>query len=186
MILDIGCGSNPKGDINLDCFPNNFSQHGVHWRPRDVKNFVLADAHCLPFRSDVFDKIFLMAILEHLESPGRCVTEVKRVGKMNVEVEILIPQITSTARLLLKKMIVGFPFGVLDSFKILWQCRKFPKGLGHKSIVTPLWLGKHFKILSIRQEGRHSWFVGKKGKFLYWLGIRENVRRDNWRIVARL
>lgn len=46
MLLDVGCGSRPKGDVNLDINYVN------------VDNFVLADALKLPFRFNSFDFVF--------------------------------------------------------------------------------------------------------------------------------
>lgn len=72
--LDVGSGSNPKdiarGNISLDLVkrPGN--------KPN---NFVCGDAHNLPFKDSVFDKVFFCEVIEHIENPSKCLTEIHRV-----------------------------------------------------------------------------------------------------------
>jgi SAM-dependent methyltransferase len=88
MILDVGCGSNPKGDINIDAFPNDFSHHEATWNPKNVKNFVLANAHSLPFRDNVFRGVLCSHTLEHLEHPLVGLREMNRVCDGTVQITI--------------------------------------------------------------------------------------------------
>lgn len=44
-------------------------------------DFVFADAHKLPFKSGTFDYVTAIETLEHLESPGLALKEIKRVLK---------------------------------------------------------------------------------------------------------
>ncbi len=63
--LDIGCGSGtkfkpfPRGDINCD----------IDIPLTKVPNFVRCDAHFIPFKQNIFERVFLYDVLEHLESP---------------------------------------------------------------------------------------------------------------------
>jgi len=74
--LDIGCGGSNKfmkskfrGDVNCDIL-----------KPaHKIMNFVLCDAHYLPFRSGFFEKIFLFEVLEHVNSPVKVLQEAQRV-----------------------------------------------------------------------------------------------------------
>lgn len=40
---------------------------------------VIGDVHALPFRSDVFDLVWSSSTLEHVETPGRALAEMRRV-----------------------------------------------------------------------------------------------------------
>jgi len=76
MILDVGCGSGEyesvssrRGQVNIDI-----------QKPKDKpSNFVLGDAHKLPFQSGVFEKALLIDVIEHLNSPIVALKELKRV-----------------------------------------------------------------------------------------------------------
>ncbi|MBN2260325.1 MAG: class I SAM-dependent methyltransferase [Clostridiales bacterium] len=89
-ILDIGCGDRPTGTINLDRY------YYGKW-----KNFVIAEAHYLPFKNNVFDKIHASHCLEHFESPYKFFREAKRVLKEGGTLECVYP----TDAMLTKKTI---------------------------------------------------------------------------------
>lgn len=82
--LDVGCGNNPRGDVNVDCFPNRRDQCVIGWDTKKVRNFVLADCEYLPFQDAVFKKIFAIHVLEHLKNPPQALKEWKRVGEIVV------------------------------------------------------------------------------------------------------
>ena len=84
MRLDVGCGANSKGDVNVDAFPLDRTQCNEAWNFKKVRNFVLADAHCLPFREKVFGSVRCDHVLEHLHSPILALKEMQRVCKGNV------------------------------------------------------------------------------------------------------
>lgn len=80
VVLDIGCG---RGELVMHCSSHGVFSVGVDYsasairiaketavafpaHDRSVAYFVLADAGCMPFRSNVFSVIFLMDIVEHL------------------------------------------------------------------------------------------------------------------------
>ena len=68
LTLDVGCGIDPKGDINIDLFPEKTLHRAKATNMIDVHkvpNFVKADIHYLPFQNDIFDTVFCMAVLEH-------------------------------------------------------------------------------------------------------------------------
>lgn len=80
VILDVGCGDKPTGDVNSDLF------HYVK-----CNNFILADAHHLPFKSNTFDKIHAKHCLEHFENPRNFFKEAKRVLKTGGNLECVYP-----------------------------------------------------------------------------------------------
>jgi len=89
-ILDVGCGNNPTGDVNLDLFCYG-----------KCENFVVAEAHSLPFRNNTFNKIYSKHCLEHLENPLQFFKEAKRVLKNGGLLECIYP----TDTMLTKKTI---------------------------------------------------------------------------------
>jgi len=91
-VLDVGCGSNPSGDVNCDLFTKDVGHRCQNNRTFDykkIKNFVLCDIQCLPFRDGVFEKVYSRYALEHIENPCRCLDEMVRVSSDNVTV--LVP-----------------------------------------------------------------------------------------------
>ena len=89
-VLDVGCGDRPAGDVNLDLF------HYGKW-----KNFVIAEAHRLPFKNNAFEKVYSKHCLEHLEDPLKFFREAKRILKNGGVLECIYP----TDTMLTKKTI---------------------------------------------------------------------------------
>lgn len=81
MKLDIGSGPNGRGDVNVDV------------KKYEQENFILADAHDLPFREELFDRIQMNEVLEHLISPYNAILEAKRCVKNNGKIEISLPNV---------------------------------------------------------------------------------------------
>ena len=78
MDLDVGCGWNPKGDVNVDLFlrkpiPEREDEqtHYLDFKrakattAKLIENFVLADSNHLPFRANIFDEVLCDHLLEH-------------------------------------------------------------------------------------------------------------------------
>jgi SAM-dependent methyltransferase len=67
-MLDIGCGSSPKGDVNCDMYigetPHIMIRHRIN--AKKIPNFVLCDAMHLPFRNKTFDIVNASQVLEHV------------------------------------------------------------------------------------------------------------------------
>jgi ubiquinone/menaquinone biosynthesis C-methylase UbiE len=93
--LDVGCGDNPSGDVNVDLFIADYERHrtpldGVGTFNLDAKkisNFVLADAHFLPFKSGVFDLVISRQLIEHVKSPMKVLCEFTRVTRHQIIIE---------------------------------------------------------------------------------------------------
>ena len=88
MILDIGCGLNPRGHINIDIDRNVPKQ-------KPIPNFILADAQNLPFKDKSFSLAYARHIPEHVLNPIKAFEEWKRVAKV---VEIYTPSAFSLDR----------------------------------------------------------------------------------------
>jgi SAM-dependent methyltransferase len=95
-VLDVGCSDQrikahlPKcvAYTGLDYYSTATDWYGT--RPD-----VFADAHYLPFGGDQFQSALLLDVLEHLESPQRCLDEIFRVlkpgGRFFLKVPCLYP-----------------------------------------------------------------------------------------------
>jgi ubiquinone/menaquinone biosynthesis C-methylase UbiE len=76
--LNLGCGGNDKyhfignrNDLNADLL-----------RPsKKIPNFIICDAHNLPFREKVFRELRANHLIEHLTHPKRAINEMVRVSK---------------------------------------------------------------------------------------------------------
>lgn len=92
--MDIGCGggsytSKPHGTINLDIGKPN----------RGVPNFIQADGQCLPFKDNVFDKVYCLQVIEHTGSPLQLVKEIHRVLRAGGTMLLTTPNSWHVAKL---------------------------------------------------------------------------------------
>jgi len=87
MILDVGCGLHPKGDVNVDLLVPDDVQ-GYVLDPKTISNFVKADACFLPFKPNVFDQVECHHLLEHLDNPMQAVEEMVRVAKDKIVIAV--------------------------------------------------------------------------------------------------
>jgi len=80
-LLDIGCGpgvlTKQLGGVGLD------TTRYPQW---SCGNFVLGDAHTLPFKDKSFDIVILSNLLEHVRKPEKVVMESKRICKSKIYV----------------------------------------------------------------------------------------------------
>lgn len=92
MILDVGCGFQPRGDVNCDLYVKDSLNHrnqgeGNTINAKRVPNFVVCDAQFLPFQDRVFQTVFCAQVIEHLENPIVLLRELARVSCWKVQVE---------------------------------------------------------------------------------------------------
>lgn len=88
MILDVGCGSFHKGDVNCDLFIKDRGhrlQKGESIDVNTIKNFVLCDSAFLPFRNGSFDVVYSSHVIEHVLEPIKVLDEMVRVSRSQVE-----------------------------------------------------------------------------------------------------
>ncbi|MBN1913377.1 MAG: methyltransferase domain-containing protein [Candidatus Omnitrophica bacterium] len=75
-VLDIGCGDNPRGNINMDCYiPDRIPQ-----------NFVLADAEYPPLKERSVDIVLSNYVLEHTLDPAGFIRNACSIAKEKVEI----------------------------------------------------------------------------------------------------
>jgi len=87
--LDVGCGNNPTGDVNVDLFLNEHTFQGDSTSlkfidAKKIRNPVKADAHFLPFKTNSFEEVYSSHVLEHLQSPTKALLEMIRVSREKV------------------------------------------------------------------------------------------------------
>jgi ubiquinone/menaquinone biosynthesis C-methylase UbiE len=86
-VLDVACGSFPKGDINCDLFigKDNIQQiEGYEMDVTTIPNFIQSDCQKLPFPNDSFEILIASHVLEHLDYPMNALIEFKRVSSFKV------------------------------------------------------------------------------------------------------
>lgn len=71
FVLNIGAGATTTQYANCIEFEHKIFRH----------TDVVGDAHCLPFRNEIFDCVFGFNVFEHLENPRRAAAEILRVLK---------------------------------------------------------------------------------------------------------
>jgi len=90
MILDIGCGNNPKGAVNCDLYlgetPHIMNENYID--PRKIPNFVRCDAMHLPFKDNAFKIVNTSELLEHVINPPLFLSEMKRISKKIVTLDV--------------------------------------------------------------------------------------------------
>ena len=76
MILDVGCGCNPQGDLNIDIQKKNGynvrtgNQHqGDYMDINKIKNYIVADVHHLPIKTKSIDLVLSSHVIEQSENP---------------------------------------------------------------------------------------------------------------------
>lgn len=75
--LDVGCGIQQKGDLNLDIIREN----------KDHSKFIQADLnHGLPFKDNAIENILCHHVIEHIDNPEYLLKELIRVSKNVVEI----------------------------------------------------------------------------------------------------
>lgn len=102
VILDIGCGS---GVISRKCAERGGVVVGIDFNPNVIRfahskrspntHFLVADAHHLPFRSEVFDKVICSEVLEHTANPKMVCDEIYSVLKCGGMVCVSTPNTAS-------------------------------------------------------------------------------------------
>jgi len=81
MILDIGCGVFPKGNVNIDLYLNE-TKHRVNKQiinPKSISNFIKATVYNLPFIEKTFETVCMHHVFEHLKNPKKALLEMLRV-----------------------------------------------------------------------------------------------------------
>lgn len=91
LIIDVGCGPNELGDVNVDMFrgrgfnrQTGDQDRGEYMDPKKIQNYVCADALRLPFKDGAFDTAFSSHLIEHLANPEAFMAELARVSTRKI------------------------------------------------------------------------------------------------------
>jgi len=90
--LDVGCGRKWRGDVNMDLHvqPTIHDLSRTTLPVHEIPNFIVADAHHLPFKDEAFSEVVCFHLLEHVKHPYKVLEEIHRVmekgGSLIVEV----------------------------------------------------------------------------------------------------
>lgn len=96
IVFDIGCASmTPKKYLpdGCDYFGLDYPDTADNWYL--TKPNIYGDAQKLPLKQNSIDNILLLDVLEHLPSPGKCISEIfnalKPEGKLIIRVPFMYP-----------------------------------------------------------------------------------------------
>lgn len=95
MILEVGCGSGGSYAFRPRSTSWDTIYLDIEAPRRGIENYVVADAHSLPFRGGSFTRIYASHVIEHLEEPRRFLRECYRVLKLGGELHVYTPNFLS-------------------------------------------------------------------------------------------
>lgn len=87
MILDIGCGTSPHGNVNLDILITTHEKE-KYIKFKKIDNFIIGDCCNLPLRKELFNIVYASHVLEHLIRPDLGLEEMKRVSNNKVIIRV--------------------------------------------------------------------------------------------------
>jgi SAM-dependent methyltransferase len=160
--LDIGVGERPRGIINIDIVSTPYCN-------------VVADATNLPFKSDVFSRIWCSQVLEHLDNPRKAIKEIKRVLKSKEVAIIDFPKVEFTNSMIHRfiELFLNFPFSLRPKWlKLLFNsiagCRHHNPRYYHKHIITDQFVSEELDIIETSEIGDIFFTILKHGKKAKW------------------
>lgn len=142
--LDIGCGVDPQGDVNIDI--ENVCQTYGYRAPR---NFIVASARHLPFRDKTFKRVIANHLLEHMED-GEIIATLKEIRRVADEAKFVVPN----------------AYCIPMSWKYSWTSlgtnyRKLMLKYPHKQIFDEIMLRDALQLFfgKVRIEGEGTWIA---------------------------
>jgi len=111
-ILEVGCGEGMMFDGTATApVQMDVSLTRVGRAARKCRLLLCADGYQLPFASQRFDVVLLIAVLEHTREPWRMLSEARRVLKSGGRAIMVVPNdaTMSAGRLLLRKFPIRYP-----------------------------------------------------------------------------
>ena len=121
LSLDIGVGGK---SWTVTTKQNKSVSVDIEKPKKKLENFVLADCHFLPFKNDCFYYFLMKDVLEHLNSPIKCLNEIKRVSCINGKINILTPNSLFFTKIILsiKRSLVknSIPYNPHLDHSLIW------------------------------------------------------------------
>lgn len=77
--------------IGIEVLKSSVDWANKHWKKSGRVKFMVGDAHNLRFKSESFDAVFCLEVLEHVNDPRKVLSEFKRVMKKNGYAILLVP-----------------------------------------------------------------------------------------------
>jgi ubiquinone/menaquinone biosynthesis C-methylase UbiE len=121
-VLDIGCAdgmfskvildsTEASSLIGMDVIKTSIDWAKKHWKKNGKMKFMVGDAQELKFKSNEFDAVYIMEVLEHVEDPLKVLLEVKRVLKKNGFGVFLVPSDNNLFKIVWWLWITFYPRG---------------------------------------------------------------------------
>jgi len=83
--------SGAKKLVGMDVVQSSVDWANKKWGKDGKMQFIVGDAHKLPFKAATFDAVFSLEMLEHVHNPLKVLREVRRVLKKDGYVVFLVP-----------------------------------------------------------------------------------------------
>lgn len=170
LVLDVGCGRRPRGNVNVDIGQNGVRyehEKGVPFNYKTIPNFVQAHACYLPFKDNTFSRVESFSVIEHVktdpyghdglkQSPFKVLQEIVRVAQNHAEVMFYVPHRLSQGISMRKAK---------------------PE---HVSFFTRGWFNKAFKRLGITTFDCHIFWKELPHQWLPLFKIPAGIRMKFW------
>lgn len=182
MRLNVGAGEESWGDVRIDVVRK--------YLPNATLNF-LADARFLPFRSEVFDKVRVHEVLEHIDEWEKALNECCRVC-VN-EISITFPIHADRMKLLWPNLFN--PFTMRLTMKDIKRLRPQHKWQFTKEVLKKVLRKRNFRLskenVIFHPSGTHPFLMFLKyrrlpfRKYFRWLTSYPAFRKPmRWHIIG--
>ena len=98
MRLEVGCGHAEPYPFRPKLRGSEVVYLDIGEPSEPIENFVLGDAHHLPFKDRAFEEVASSHLLEHLDDPLQALREMRRVLKGGGKCRIWVPNWTTDLR----------------------------------------------------------------------------------------
>jgi len=166
LTLDVGCGEDAEGMINMD----------VYFPKQMPKNFLIGSAEYLPFVDDSIDIVKSSYVIEHLLSPSNFILDCIRIARE--EVIIILDNSDWIGEILMRLIGVGRIFH--DEHYYKWSeeyMRNLIKRVGVSGEVEVLNLSTNPLVIALSLLGN----ISRIGKLFYrdlFVEIRKKEKKE--------